>query len=313
MRWAARGLRALCSCARRSRVARWTRTGPDGARYVILAAVLCACARELAESDCAPPPSRRRPQTPPRRGVVAERLLEERELCSGGELFDFVALNGGLLPADQLPMALGMFAQMASAVSYAHSRDLVAGQLRPEHILLHDQPTEDVRPPSLHSAAVGCTASGAASGAWPLIKLLGFEPRAWRELKCGTAYPPELLRLARERAVLDAPELHATPSEGAAPAAALAAADVWTLGVMLVALLAGSPPTVTEPCTGETVVRLPDAMRGAPARVLELIHSMLRLDPAERPSAELVKALVDGLTMPPPPPSRSKVSASGEV
>ena len=54
VRWAARGLRALCSCARRSRVARWTRTatGPDGARYVILAAVLCACARELAESEC---------------------------------------------------------------------------------------------------------------------------------------------------------------------------------------------------------------------------------------------------------------------
>ena len=47
MRWAARGLRALCQCARRLCVTRWTRTGPVGARDVILGAVLSVCASEL--------------------------------------------------------------------------------------------------------------------------------------------------------------------------------------------------------------------------------------------------------------------------
>lgn len=217
---------------------------------------------------------------------IGKRLLEGRELCDGGELFDVVANEGGLLVAGRLPMALRLFAQMVSAVAHAHGHGLVAGQLRPEHILLTYERGE---------------------AAPPVVKLLGFDPQTWRALKYGNAAPPEL-HLARERHALDAPELHAVPAEkaggGATAIDALAAADVWTLGTLLVGLLAGRPPTILRTDT-EVEVQLPDEMNEAPPKVLELLHTMLRADPSARPTAAAVKVAVDVMAMPPPSCARS--------
>ena len=52
-RWNACDERAVRSQARGSRVVCWTRTGPGVTGYVWTALVLCACACELAEGECA--------------------------------------------------------------------------------------------------------------------------------------------------------------------------------------------------------------------------------------------------------------------
>ena len=224
---------------------------------------------------------------------VGTRLVEGRELCDGGELFDVIADEGGMLHTGRLPMALRLFAQIASAVSYAHAHDLVAGQLRPEHVLL----TYDRRDaPSFRG-----------SPAPPIVKLLGFDPRTWRALKYGSA-PAAELRLARACCPLDAPELHQLEEQvsmsagaGAASASAdvLAAADVWTLGTLLVGLLAGRPPSITGRGI-ELKVTMPQEMSAAPPCVLKLVESMMRTNPRDRPTAAEVKAMADDLSMPPP-------------
>ena len=73
-----------------------------------------------------------------RRRSAEGRSLEIRELCEGGELFDVVAEQCGLL--EKPAMALQWIRQICSAVAYCHSCGAVNGQLRPEHVLLdrHD-------------------------------------------------------------------------------------------------------------------------------------------------------------------------------
>ena len=99
----------------------------------------------------------------------------------------------------------------------------------------------------------------------------------------------------------------------------LAAADVWSLGVILTSLLVGQPPNVArrneeggsatrpKPSLGggdagapDVVVHLPAALNAAPTDVLELIRAMLQPRPDDRPTASQVMALVDAMVMPPP-------------
>ena len=132
-------------------------------------------------------------------------------------------------------------------------------------------------------------------GATP--KLVGFMPLPWRALRYGAALragaaDKHALRPG-DTGLHDAPELRGASH---ASASALAAADVWGLGVVLVSLLCGQPPMLMG-ASGERLaaggvpvhhVELPDAMHSAPAELTALARAMLSIHPADRPSTEAV-------------------------
>ena len=103
------------------------------------------------------------------RRTVDGKCFELRELCQGGELFDTVAMNGGLTP----DAASACFSQLLEAVAFCHAAGVANGRLRPEHILIDESDR---------------------------VKLLGFR----RGGGDGGAQEP----LRRPCSGLDAPELH---------------------------------------------------------------------------------------------------------
>ena len=188
--------------------------------------------------------------------------LELRELCDCGELFDVVAMEGAMLHGEMLHLALGWFAQLARACAYGHTHSLCHGQVRPEHALL-----ASVR--RLRSTFP--KAAGGVDGWAPppqhrdmAAKLLGFRSYA---LDSEGRAP-----LCRPWRHLDAPEMQgreaATPDE-------LAAADSWSLGVLLVFMLTGLPPSLKPP-------HLPPA---ASESLRQLVDALLQREPAHRKPA----------------------------
>ena len=142
--------------------------------------------------------------------------------------------------------ALDVFRQVANAMEHCHTHGLVHGQLRPEHVLL---------------------------GAYDEVKLVGF-----------TRPPPEasgrMVRLRPVRA-LDAPELQGRNDE--MPSAELRAADVWSLGTLLLTMLNGEPPffsTVGGACSrySRTLPRSPDFIpHHLPIHCASPAHDLLHL------------------------------------
>jgi serine/threonine protein kinase len=140
------------------------------------------------------------------------RIFEARELAAGGEFFDLVLEEGPLPPA----RAARYFRQIVAGVAHCHAAGLANGQLRMEHVL------RDL------------TGN---------IKLIGFrhelQPQPSSDLPEGAPLATRL-HVLRRHASLDAPEWR-----GCRPAALfgeLAAADVWSLGILLATMLESQPP-----------------------------------------------------------------------
>lgn len=183
-----------------------------------------------------------------------DRVDEHRELCSS-ELFDAVAVMGGM----ELSQGLSWLREMVTAVLSCHDQGLTHGQLRPEHVMLD------------------------AAGA---VKLLGFGPIAWRQVCRGASIGDEHALRPIQR--LDAPELqgrsHATISE-------LQSADVWALGVIFAAILAGEPPCITS----SGGVEMPAGLKSQPVAVRMLLQLMLSTVPGSRLSVRQLDAEVGKL------------------
>ena len=124
------------------------------------------------------------------------------ELCTGGELFDFITQQGHLSE----DMAAEIMRQLLSAVSYCHENHIVHRDLKPENLLLDSPVVAD------HS----CT-----------IKLIDFgtsclyEDHSRLKQRLGTAYyiAPEVLEMNYNEKC-----------------------DVWSCGVIMFILLSGFPP-----------------------------------------------------------------------
>ena len=155
---------------------------------------------------------------------------------------------------------LGWFAELATTVAQAHAAGLLHGQLQPEHVLF--------------------------AGDGEHVKVLGFEPPSWREIRHGPKRgDAHALRKCRP---LDAPELqgktHATTD-------VLERADMWGLGVLLTAILVEQPPCVTggRDASQPISVKLPAAMQSAPAGISTIVDLLLRPNPLERPTSSQVQ------------------------
>jgi len=163
-----------------------------------------------------PPPEHRHVNRVLKLLIKGDKVVEMRELCEGGELFDHLLASsddgGGGLPTRD---ALKWCVQLTSAVAHCHSHAAVHGQLHPENVLL--------------------------GGDGDSLQVAGFMVP---ERRSGSASSDDSGRLCLElrpiRSDLDAPELHgrrwATVDE-------LASCDVWALGMLIVALMT---PTTAE-------------------------------------------------------------------
>ncbi|CAI5940592.1 unnamed protein product [Closterium sp. NIES-65] len=192
-------------------------------------------------------------------GVVQLRGVFEDErqvhlvmdLCDGGELFDEV-VRRGRLPEREAAL---IFRQIASAVAFCHSKNIMHRDLKPENILLASSDTSRL----------------------PTAKLADFGfavPIPPGHRACGVAGSPFYM----------APEV-LTGEYGVE-------ADVWSLGVVLYVLLSGSPPFWGADDNGvfRAVLEAPlhltsGAWAGVSAEAKGLLRCMLHRDPRRRPSA----------------------------
>ena len=221
-----------------------------------------------AASDCvlAPPSS----EVPAHESVVRclswhaneSQIVEVRELCDGGELYDRIAEEGPLSPQT----ALAYFTQAASAIAHCHLHGLIHGQLRPEHVMI---------------------------GANDQAVLLGF-----RSPPPSTGNQPPTVCMKPVQ-LLDAPEvrgLHGVTGE--VEISQLAKADVWSLGVLLLAMLTGTRPfasSVASECprfsrflAGGLRALLAEEINLVPEQVRPLLTAMLRPEASARPTASEV-------------------------
>jgi len=182
-------------------------------------------------------------------------VLEVRELCGGGELYDRIAEEGSF----QLEEALHYFAQAASGIAHCHAHGVVFGQLRPEHVLLGNRGQ---------------------------VQLVGFNTTRVSDGKSVSPLVP--LRPLR---ALDAPELHTAAS--VMPAEDLKAADIWSLGTLLLAMLMGSPPFASsvEGTKEGLSAQVCEQLGVLPERMRTALVAMLQPAPAARPSAAAVASV----------------------
>ena len=234
----------------------------------------------------APPPSHANLVKVLERFVTDSGFCEVRALCSGGELYDRIAEEGALA----LPEALGIFAQLTSAVAHSHACGVAHGQLRPEHVLL---------------------------GASDEIQLLGFVNPS----PAGGVSAADTTRVAlRPARPLDAPEWHENGGVSACAGARLPPADVWAVCVHLLVMVSGQQPfSAADPqrCpryaafvrTADLSALIgPAAAAALPAWLMPLVTRALQPMPAHRPTAaELLLAVIANggkasWTTPPMPP-----------
>lgn len=174
--------------------------------------------------------------------VTESQVWLALEYCPGDELYTYLVKHGRL-DGDETRK---IFAQLAGAVSYTHSKNCAHRDLKLENILLD-------RKHNVKLCDFGFTRE--------------YEPRSLLETVCGTTcyMAPEML--ARKKYSGEA-------------------VDVWSLGVILYTLLYGELPFEenSDPETRDKVLhgepRYPDA--GVDAAAVDLVRQMLQKDPKQR-------------------------------
>jgi len=181
------------------------------------------------------------------------------ELAEGGELFDKIIEKTKLNENE----AKLHFFQIASAISYLHSKKICHRDLKPENVLLC---TTDETQPIVKITDMG------------LSKLVHLETRL--KTFCGT---PQYI----------APEV--VSSAGLPDSSYNVKVDCWSLGVILYILLSGTPPFSEDRTCGLNLRAqilqanfqfYPSLFDSISASAKDLIRKLLRTSPEERLSAE---------------------------
>ena len=174
------------------------------------------------------------------------------ELCTGGELFDYITDRGHLSES----IAANIMRQLLSAVSYCHQNHIVHRDLKPENLLL-DSVTKDGSAINIKVIDFGTSC------------LIGNNQKLKQRL--GTAYyiAPEVLSMNYNEKC-----------------------DVWSCGVIMYILLSGTPPfggqtddeILRRVKTGKFTFAH-ECWRSISESAKSLIKRMLTMDPKTRISA----------------------------
>jgi serine/threonine protein kinase len=264
------------------RVARHVVTGEMVAVKVMAATRLGAIAKELAANG-----RLRHPHIVELKATLVDldrkRVFMVMELCRGGELFDRIAECGSLDEGS----AKRYLYQITSALAHCHAASVYHRDLKPENILLTADGWVKV-----------CDFGLAAT-----LRQVHEDASFLRHTKCGS-----IMYAAPE--VLTATELL---GYAAAPA------DVWSLGVILYAMLTGALPFAcanAERCS-RFAIAVQHGMRPAceanhlSEQATQMLCGMLQIDPAKRMSVGevlssewLAAERTEAETTPPPCPSK---------
>jgi 5'-AMP-activated protein kinase, catalytic alpha subunit len=151
-------------------------------------------------------------------GRPRQVLLLDLELCSGGELFDFV-LSGGPFPE---AVAKHCFREIVSGLYACHSRGIYHRDLKPENIFVST------------SSDYGIQSNMAEF----ILKIGDFGLAAINDFGVSMCKTPVGTRSYQ------APEVLQASNSGGNMAYDGGKADVWSVGVVLFILLVGNPPFV---------------------------------------------------------------------
>ncbi len=187
------------------------------------------------------------------------------ELASGGELFDRVAQSGGPLPEDEVRFYAG---QLLAGVDHCHSRRVAHLDIKLDNAVL--------------------TSEG-------VVKIIDFgQGHVYSAAADGTADRSVLLTNSVGTRMYQAPEVRAGSYDGFA-------ADVWSIGVTLFAMLLGRDPwgKAEYSCTRYRKMWEAQSQRNSGVRALvthlsdpvtDLLDRMLVRNPADRYTMEQVLA-----------------------
>jgi len=179
-----------------------------------------------------------------------DHLMMVMEYCPGKELFDVILARKFFKEDDAKPI----FAQVARALYYLHSLNIIHRDIKPENILISDKPD---------------LATGGL-----VAKLLDFglskNAGAGSEAKTFVGTPCYL-----------APEVEYT-SKGLGGTYGLAA-DCWSLGAVLYVMLVARFPEFEQDFAGKVVVKLaPSLWNNVSSEAKDLIRSLMNTNPNAR-------------------------------
>eukprot|EP01034_Spumella_vulgaris_P029397 gene29397-36446_t len=174
----------------------------------------------------------------------SDYLMMVLEYCPGTELFDVILAKSKFSEVEARPI----FAQIAKALFYLHSLNIIHRDIKPENILLH----KDLNP---------------ATGE-PVAKLLdfGLSKNAGAGGSAGKTFVGTPCYLA--------PEVEQTQKGGGSTYGL--AADCWSLGAVLYVMLVGRFPEFERDFAGKVVVRLNPALWGMVSEnAKDLVRSLM--------------------------------------
>lgn len=205
------------------------------------------------------------------------------ELCEGGDVLERILVSNGRLPESDIAR---LFIQMLFAVWHLDQNNVVHRDLKPEHFLFtRREPDIEPRPPQEAT-----------------MKLIDFG----LSHKIGVGFAPE-----GGTPQFMSPEARA----GKATKESAEKGDMWSLGVVLHAMLVGHYPSphLTDQKQGQYFSRA--AWSSVSAAGKQLIGSLLRQQPNDRPSAadalkhQWCEAAISANVIPPEPLLRSAAAA----
>ena len=203
--------------------------------------------------------------------VFEDRAYIVMEYLEGANVNAALARNGGVF---QLPMAIWICSQIASALSAAHAKGIVHRDLKPENVFLAQDP---LRP--------GTT----------VVKILDFGIAKLTDRTGPSSH-------TRTGSILGTP-IYMSPEQCRGISNIDHRADIYALGVILFELLTGRPPFVKE-APGDLLIAhvsepppVPSSLQPAiPPELDRLILRLLAKSPDDRPpSMDLVVRELSGL------------------
>eukprot|EP00271_Cylindrocystis_brebissonii_P008794 TRINITY_DN23298_c0_g1_i1.p1 TRINITY_DN23298_c0_g1~~TRINITY_DN23298_c0_g1_i1.p1 ORF type:complete len:550 (+),score=45.87 TRINITY_DN23298_c0_g1_i1:283-1932(+) len=211
------------------------------------------------------------------RDAVGVHLVQE--LCEGGELFDEVMRREKFTEVD----AADAFWQLASAVEHCHSHGVFHRDIKLENVLL----AKRVSPP-------------ASSSACPRSALSSDRPRSHRQLVEGAKLHLKLADFGLALLLKDGQKVTEVagspfymPPEVVCGKDYGFSADIWSMGVILFALLSGLLP-FTGPSNADIFHAIKaayidldsPAWKSVSDKAKELLRQLLHPDPTARPTAK---------------------------